>query len=466
VGTVHDATLAQAAAAVRGAVDAQRAWDALGGGARARILEAAADALEAALPRFVALCVREAGKTVPDALAEVREAVDFLRYYAGEARSLFSRPQRLSGVTGELNSLALQGRGVFVCISPWNFPLAIFTGQIAAALAAGNAVVAKPAEQTPLVAAQLVRLLQAAGVPGPVLQFLPGRGDTLGAALVANPQVAGVAFTGSTAVARLINRQLAERPGAIPVLVAETGGQNVMIVDSSALPEQVINDVLASSFNSAGQRCSALRVLCVQEEMADRILHLLQGAMKELRMGCPEELRTDVGPVIDAAAQRELETYATRIVQGARWHHRCELPEGLAASGHYVAPLAVEIRSLQVLEREVFGPILHVLRWRAGELDGLLQAIAALGYGLTLGLQTRLDSTIEQVCRAARVGNIYVNRHMIGAVVGVQPFGGHGLSGTGPKAGGPHYLPRFAQEQTITVNTTAAGGNASLLALA
>ena len=464
-GTVMEALPEDAALAVTAAAAAQAAWDRRGGAERALVLERAADAMEAALPELVGLCVGEAGKTVPDAIGEVREAVDFLRYYAGEARSRFGEGQVLPGPTGERNTLSLHGRGVFACISPWNFPLAIFTGQVAAALAAGNAVVAKPAEQTPLVAYRAVQLLHGAGVPVEVLHFLPGPGETVGAALVNDVRVVGVAFTGSTEVARLIQRQLAARNGAIPVFIAETGGQNLMVVDSSALPEQVVGDVLASSFNSAGQRCSALRVLCLQEEIADRVLHLLRGAMDELSIGAPESWSTDVGPVIDETAREQLESYAQRVQQGATWAHRCQVPADLAENGCFVAPLAVEIPSLAVLEREVFGPILHVLRWRAGTLPTLLQAAADTGYALTFGLQTRLDSTIAEVCATAPAGNVYVNRNLVGAVVGVQPFGGHGLSGTGPKAGGPHYLLRFAVERTITINTTAVGGNASLLAL-
>ncbi len=465
VGTVAEALPAEVTEAVTKAVAAQKEWDRLGGPARALVLERAADAMEMTLPALVALCVAEAGKTVPDAIGEVREAVDFLRYYAGEARGRFGEGLVLPGPTGEHNTLSLHGRGVFACISPWNFPLAIFTGQVAAALAAGNAVVAKPAEQTPLVAYRAVQLFHAAGVPVAVLQFLPGPGETIGATLVNDPRVAGVAFTGSTEVARTIQRQLAAREGAIPVFIAETGGQNLMVVDSSALPEQVVGDVLASSFNSAGQRCSALRVLCLQDEIADRVLHLLRGAMDELTIGLPEDWSTDIGPVIDETARDQLEAYASRMQTGAAWAHRCGLPKTLAMHGCYVAPLAVEIPSLASLQREVFGPVLHVVRWRAGTLPALLQAAAATGYALTFGLQTRLDSTIAEVCAEAPAGNVYVNRNLIGAVVGVQPFGGHGLSGTGPKAGGPNYLVRFALERTITINTTAVGGNASLLAL-
>ena len=464
VGTVRSATAAQVDEAIAAAAAAQPAWDAAGPGPRADALERAADLFEANTQELVAMCVREAGKSVPDSIAEVREAVDFLRYYAVRAREDFGKPVRLPGPTGESNELSLAGRGVFACISPWNFPLAIFAGQVAAALAAGNSVVAKPAEQTPLVAAQAVRLLLQAGVPGEVLQFLPGDGATVGGRAVADPRVAGVAFTGSTETARLIQRSLAARDGAIATLIAETGGQNAMIVDSSALPEQVVVDAVASAFNSAGQRCSALRILCVQEDIAAKVKRLLAGYMEELVIGDPAMLATDVGPVIDEAARAMLEAHATRIVQGAAWHHRCRLPES-TRGGTFVAPLAVQIDSLSVLEREVFGPILHVLPYRARDLESLVDAINATGYGLTFGIHSRIDGTVKRVCSRISAGNVYVNRNIIGAVVGTQPFGGCGLSGTGPKAGGPRYLHRFAHERTITVNTSAVGGNASLLAM-
>jgi RHH-type proline utilization regulon transcriptional repressor/proline dehydrogenase/delta 1-pyrroline-5-carboxylate dehydrogenase len=353
---------------------------------------------------------------------------------------------------------------VFVCISPWNFPLAIFAGQVAAALAAGNAVVAKPAEQTPLVAAQAVRLLLQAGIPGEVLHFLPGDGAIVGARAVADRRVAGVAFTGSTETAHVIHRALAARDGPIPVLIAETGGQNAMIADSSALPEQVVIDAVQSSINSAGQRCSALRVLCVQEDIAPKVKRLLAGYMNELVIGDPALLTTDVGPVIDMAARDILERHAKSIVQGAAWHHRCELGPATRA-GTFVAPLAVQIDSIGVLEREVFGPILHLLQYRARDLESLVDSINGTGYGLTFGIHSRIDSTVRRVTSRITAGNVYVNRNMIGAVVGTQPFGGCGLSGTGPKAGGPHYLQRFAHERTVTINTSAVGGNASLLAM-
>ena len=465
VGAVVDAGAAEVERALAGATAAFAGWELTPAEARAAILERAAGAFEARRAEFIALLVREAGKSVADGVAEVREAVDFLRYYAQRARLEFARPQQLPGPTGESNEMLLRGRGVFVCISPWNFPLAIYTGQLAAALAAGNAVIAKPAEQTPLVAALATELLHGAGVPGEALQFLPGDGAHVGRLLTADPRVAGVAFTGSNETANAIQRALAARPGPIATLIAETGGQNAMIVDSSALPEQVVNDAVLSAFGSAGQRCSALRVLCVQEEIADRVEALLAGAMDELAVGAPGLIATDVGPVIDAEALARLEQHAARIVTGARWSHRAAVGAG-TGTGTFFAPLAVEIPAIGALESEVFGPVLHVVRFRARDLDALVDAINATGYGLTLGIHTRIDSTVARVRSRARVGNVYVNRNMIGAVVGVQPFGGHGLSGTGPKAGGPHYLHRFATEQTVTVNTAAVGGNASLLALA
>ena len=412
----------------------------------------------------MALITREGGRTVAAALSEVREAVDFLRYYAARARAEFAMPQRLPGPTGEQDEIGLHGRGVFACISPWNFPLSIFTGQIAAALAAGNAVIAKPAEQTPLVAATAVRHLLAAGIPGDVLHLLPGDGETVGAALVADPRIAGVAFTGSTETGRAINQSLAARPGPIAPLIAETGGQNAMIVDSSALAEQVVADTLVSAFDSAGQRCSALRLLYVQDDIADRLLPMLAGAMAELRIGDPALLATDVGPVIDEPARQALERHAARMAREGRLLYQCPLPAG-TEHGTFFAPRAFEIDSAGRLEREVFGPILHVVRWRADRLDAICDEIAATGYALTLGIHSRIDETVRHVLSRLGVGNTYVNRTMIGAVVGVQPFGGERLSGTGPKAGGPRYLHRFAVERTVSIDTTAAAGNASLLSL-
>ena len=372
-------------------------------------------------------------------------------------------PEALPGPTGERNELALRGRGVFVCISPWNFPLAIFVGQVAAALAAGNAVVAKPAEQTPLIAAAAVRLLHEAGIPADVLHLLPGAGD-VGARLVAAPAIAGVAFTGSTETAWAINRTLAAKDGPIVPLIAETGGQNAMIIDSSALAEQVVDDVVASSFHSAGQRCSALRVLFVQDEIAANVVPMLTGAMAALRIGDPALLRTDVGPVIDARARDMLDAHAARMRDEGTLVFGAALgPE--TEHGTFAAPQVFEIDRLDRLTREVFGPILHVVRYGAADLDQVIDAVNATGYGLTLGIHSRIDATVAHIARRVRAGNAYVNRNMIGAVVGVQPFGGEGLSGTGPKAGGPRYLHRFATERTLSIDTTAAGGNAALMSL-
>jgi RHH-type proline utilization regulon transcriptional repressor/proline dehydrogenase/delta 1-pyrroline-5-carboxylate dehydrogenase len=429
------------------------------------VLEHAADLYETNMPELIAYCAREGGRSIPDSISEVREAIDFLRYYADRARREFGAGERMPGPTGESNELRLRGRGVFVAISPWNFPLAIFTGQIAAALAAGNSVIAKPAEQTPLVATRAVKMLLEAGIPKGALHLLPGDGATIGARIVADPRVAGVAFTGSTDTARAIHRSLANRDGALPVLIAETGGQNAMIVDSSALPEQVVNDVVQSGFNSAGQRCSALRVLFVQEDIASRVSELLAGYMEELVIGDPLLLSTDVGPVIDTPSRDMLRAHADKITRSARWHHARKLgPEH--ERGTFFAPLAVEIESLSQLTGEVFGPIVHIIRYSANRLDNVIEAVNATGFGLTLGVHTRVDATARYIASRVRAGNVYVNRNMIGAVVGVQPFGGRGLSGTGPKAGGPYYLHRFATEQTVTINTAAVGGNASLLTMA
>ncbi|MCB1629253.1 MAG: bifunctional proline dehydrogenase/L-glutamate gamma-semialdehyde dehydrogenase PutA [Xanthomonadales bacterium] len=457
-------TPAQVEQALAAAHGAQDEWDATPVELRAQMLERVADLLEAQRAEFLALTTAEAGKTLADGIAEVREAVDFCRYYAAQGRRLFGRPEPLPGPTGESNELSLHGRGPFVCISPWNFPLAIFTGQIAAALVAGNPVLAKPAEQTTLIAERAVRLFHQAGVPRAVLQLLPGDGASVGARLVADNRVAGVAFTGSTETARAINRALAHRDGPIAILIAETGGQNALIADSSSLPEQVVKDALQSAFGSAGQRCSALRVLCLQEDIADRTIALLRGAMAELVVGDPAHLATDLGPVIDADARQMLENHIERMQREAKLIGRLTLSEA-HAHGCFVAPHAFEIPTLDTLQREVFGPVMHVLRYRARDLEALLRQINATGYGLTMGVHSRIDASVERIRRHAKVGNCYINRNMIGAVVGVQPFGGEGLSGTGPKAGGPHYLLRFASERTFTVNTAAVGGNASLLAL-
>ncbi|MEO1488115.1 MAG: bifunctional proline dehydrogenase/L-glutamate gamma-semialdehyde dehydrogenase PutA [Pseudomonadota bacterium] len=462
VGTRRDATAAEVDDAFARAAAIQPGWDALGGEKRALLLEEAANLFEAATPEFLSLCQREAGKTLLDGIAELREAVDFLRYYASEARRQFTSPIALPGPTGEENSMTLHGRGVFATISPWNFPLAIFTGMASAALAAGNTVIAKPAEQTPLIAALAVKLCHEAGIPPEALQLLPGAGE-VGQMITSNPHLAGVAFTGSTETARLINQTLAAREGPIATLIAETGGQNAMIVDSSALPEQVVRDVLASAFQSAGQRCSALRVLYLQEDIADTMLTMIRGGFEALSVGDPALLKTDVGPVIDPDAQAALERHVARREQtgGAVW--RLPLDERLAA-GCFVAPTIIELGSILDLTRENFGPVLHVVRFKGEELSQVIEDINATGYGLTLGLHSRIAATRDYVQARARVGNFYVNRNQIGAIVESQPFGGEGLSGTGPKAGGPHYLARFATERVMCVDTTAAGGNASLLA--
>jgi RHH-type proline utilization regulon transcriptional repressor/proline dehydrogenase/delta 1-pyrroline-5-carboxylate dehydrogenase len=446
---------------------AQRAapqWDAAPAAHRADCLRRLADLMESNRANLMALCVREAGKTIGDAIAEVREAVDFCRYYAARACADFAGPKRLQGPTGETNQISLHGRGVFLCISPWNFPLAIFVGQVSAALAAGNAVIAKPAEQTGLIAAEAVRLMHLAGVPVDVVHLLPGDGATVGAELVKDLRVSGVAFTGSTETARRINQALAAREGAIVPLIAETGGQNAMIVDSTALPEQVVRDVVDSSFQSAGQRCSALRVLFLQEDIAERVIPMLAGAMDELVVGDPARLSTDIGPVIDAEAKATLEAHIARMTTDARLLHRTPLGPD-AAQGYFVAPAVFEISAMGQLEREVFGPVLHIVRFQAERLDAVIDDINDAGYGLTFGIHSRIGSTVDHVLRRLRVGNAYVNRNTIGAVVGVQPFGGEGLSGTGPKAGGPHYLHRFATERTVTTDTTAAGGNTSLMSI-
>lgn len=463
VGTTTECSADGAAAAVQRASDAFMQWDRTPVAQRAQALQLAADRMEAEHDALVALLQREAGKTLLDAHLEVREAVDFLRYYATQAVKV-AAPATLPAPAGESNTLQLAGRGVFVCISPWNFPLAIFIGQAAAALVMGNAVIAKPAEQTPLIAQVAVGLLHAAGVPRDVLQCLPGRGEVVGAALTSDARIAGVAFTGSTATARAINRALAARDAPIGVLIAETGGQNAMLVDSTALPEQVTDAVIASAFRSTGQRCSALRVLLVQEEIADGLLEMIAGAMQELRIGDPLDPRTDVGPVIDAEQLAALTAQRDWLRANAHRVHECDLPAGLAQQGHFFAPVAYELQGLSQLTQEHFGPILHVVRFDKHRFDALLEEINATGYGLTCGLHTRLDARVAQVAATVRAGNLYVNRNMIGAVVGVQPFGGEGLSGTGPKAGGPHYLLRFATERTVTINTAAAGGNVELAA--
>ncbi|HTN96727.1 MAG TPA: bifunctional proline dehydrogenase/L-glutamate gamma-semialdehyde dehydrogenase PutA, partial [Nordella sp.] len=464
VGEVAEADEKAIAQAMSDAAKANEGWNARGGAARAEILEKAADLYEANTPRFMALLIREAGKTLDNAQADLREAVDFLRYYAERARKEFEAPQRLPGPTGELNEISLNGRGVFACISPWNFPLAIFSGQVAAALAAGNAVIAKPAEQTPLIAFEAVKLLHQAGVPPEVLQFLPGDGARIGKSLLSHPALSGVAFTGSNDTAAIINRSLAARDGAILPLIAETGGMNAMIVDSSALPEQAVRDVLASAFDSAGQRCSAARVLFVQEDIAGRMIPMLEGAMAELTIGDPLDFATDVGPVIDEDARTMLNDHKKRMAREAKTILDMQLP-GATKAGTFVSPAAYELPSLSLLKREVFGPVLHVVRFAGDRLADVCDALNATGFGLTLGLHTRIETTVAEVRARARVGNMYVNRNQIGAVVGAQPFGGEGLSGTGPKAGGPHYLSRFATERVCSIDTTASGGNAALMSM-
>jgi RHH-type transcriptional regulator, proline utilization regulon repressor / proline dehydrogenase / delta 1-pyrroline-5-carboxylate dehydrogenase len=462
VGQSRDASAAEIAAALDAAQRAQLAWDATPAVDRAACLERAADLLETRRAEFISLLAREAGRTLPDAVSEVREAADFCRYYAARGREQFGAPQVLQGPTGERNLLSLHGRGVFVCISPWNFPLAIFTGQIVAALMSGNSVVAKPAPATPLIAHAMTLLLHEAGIPADVLQLTPSDGPAFSQVAMTHPALSGVAFTGSTATAATINRSLAHREGPIVPLIAETGGVNAMIVDATALPEQVVDDVIASAFTSAGQRCSALRVLYLQEEIADRVLEMLIGAMRCLSIGDPSEVATDVGPVISEAAKGRLLAHAERMRQEATLLHACEVGPALTG-GHFFPPHLFQLRTLDQLRTEEFGPILHVARFRSGELPQVLEAIRKSGYGLTLGVHSRIEGVATHVFRAAPVGNTYVNRNMIGAVVGVQPFGGQGLSGTGPKAGGPHYLLRFATERTLTVNTVAIGGNVELL---
>jgi RHH-type proline utilization regulon transcriptional repressor/proline dehydrogenase/delta 1-pyrroline-5-carboxylate dehydrogenase len=457
-GHIVEATPTEAHAAIAAACMGFKGWSRTLAETRAKILQRAADLLEQRSAHFIALLQREGGKTLDDALSEVREAVDFCRYYAAQGKKLFGEGEAMPGPTGESNVLILRGRGVFIAISPWNFPLAIFLGQVTAALMAGNAVVAKPAEQTPLIAAEAVSLLHEAGVPASALRLVQGDGR-IGADLVAHNDVAGVVFTGSTEVARSINRTLAAKDGPIVPLIAETGGINAMIVDATALPEQVADDVVTSAFRSAGQRCSALRLLFVQDDVADRMIEMIAGAARELRIGDPTDPATQIGPVIDAEAKLRLDTHIARMKKQARVHFA-----GTAPDGNYVAPHIFELADADQLTEEVFGPVLHVVRYRADRLDRVLQSIERTGYGLTLGIHSRIDDTVDDVIDRLQAGNIYVNRNMIGAVVGVQPFGGHGLSGTGPKAGGPHYLARFASEQTVTINTAAAGGNAALMA--
>jgi RHH-type proline utilization regulon transcriptional repressor/proline dehydrogenase/delta 1-pyrroline-5-carboxylate dehydrogenase len=462
IGTVQEGDEAIVASAMAAAQAGFPDWNATPVEQRAGVLERAGDLIEQNRGWLIALLQSEGGKTLDDCVSEVREAADYCRYYAAETRRTLV-PQALPGPTGESNALRYRGRGIFVCISPWNFPLAIFTGQIVAALAAGNAVVAKPAEQTPLIAFEAVKLLHAAGVPPSALHLVPGDGK-VGAMLVADRRVAGIAFTGSTEVARVINRALAAKDGPIPPLIAETGGINAMIVDATALPEQATDDVITSAFRSAGQRCSALRLLCVQEDVADRVLAMVSGAARELALGDPRDPATHVGPVIDAEAKDKLDRWIADMEAHGAVRFRWDRERAMPSAGIYVAPTIVELDRARELKEEVFGPVLHVVRWRSEDLDQVLDDIAGNGTALTLGIHSRIEGTIERIAARLPHGNVYVNRNMIGAVVSSQPFGGSGLSGTGPKAGGPNYLHRFAIEQVVTVNTAASGGNATLLA--
>jgi RHH-type proline utilization regulon transcriptional repressor/proline dehydrogenase/delta 1-pyrroline-5-carboxylate dehydrogenase len=461
VGVVSEAQLPQIDQAFKLARAAQPAWERSGGAARAKVLRAMGDALEANIDRLIAILSREAGKTLSDGIAEVREAVDFCRYYAVLAEDQFGAGEVLKGPVGETNTLSLAGRGVFVCISPWNFPLAIFTGQIAAALAAGNAVLAKPAEQTPLIAYEAVKLYHAAGLDPRLLALLPGRGETVGAVLTSHDGLDGVAFTGGTDTAWRINQTLAQRQGPIVPFIAETGGLNGMFVDTTAQREQVIDDVILSAFGSAGQRCSALRLLFLPTDTADGVIEGLKGAMDALKIGDPALASIDVGPVIDAEAKGALDKHLERLKHEAKVLHALETP----AAGTFFAPVLAEIPAADFLEREVFGPVLHVVRYAPEDLEQVAGALAARRYGLTLGIHSRIESFAAEVQRLVPAGNCYVNRSMTGAVVGVQPFGGEGLSGTGPKAGGPHALLRYAVERAVSVNITAQGGDPALLNL-
>ncbi len=463
VGSRIDADIEDCEQAIQNATYAFVEWDEKGVQARAELLRKFGAALEQAMPEFMALAIVEAGKTVADAVAEVREAVDFCYYYADQAEKHLM-PIELPGPTGESNQLVLHGRGPFLCISPWNFPLAIFVGQIVAALVAGNTVIAKPAEPTSLIAYKAVTLMHAVGFPQEVIQLLPGRGSVIGNKCAADERVKGIMFTGSTEVAKTIQRTIAAREGEIIPLIAETGGQNIMIVDSSALPEQVVADVIDSAFGSAGQRCSALRILYLQEDVADKIITMLIGAMKELQLGDTRDIATDVGPVINDSARSGLQEHIDRMKREAKLLYQVETSTDLN-KGTFIAPVAFELSSLQQLTREQFGPILHVLRFKEADFEKTIQEINSTGYGLTFGAHSRINKVIDELCKKVRVGNVYINRNMVGAVVGVQPFGGEGLSGTGPKAGGPHYLPRLCAEKTISINTTASGGNATLLSL-
>ena len=464
IGSVSDATEGDIEAALAHASANFLTWRDTPVSVRAEKIRRFAALLQEHRVELLALLCLEAGKTLPDAIGEVREAIDFCYYYATLAEQQMGEPVRLNGYTGERNELSLHGRGTVLCISPWNFPLAIFTGQVVAALVSGNCVIAKPAEQTPLIAGLAVQLLLQAGIPEAVLQLLPGTGEQVGARLVSDLRIKAVVFTGSTLTASLIHQSLANRGGEIVPFIAETGGQNAMIVDSTALLEQVVVDVVASAFGSAGQRCSALRVLYVQDEVYPRMIDLLKGAMAELHVGSPSLLATDVGPVIDQDALLALKNHVSAMQKKCEVLYQCPLNAD-CQTGYFMPPTIIAIDTMDALPQEVFGPILHVIRFKQDVLDNVLAEINRAGYGLTLGIHSRVNETVEYIRRRVNVGNCYVNRNMIGAVVGLQPFGGEGLSGTGPKAGGPHYLLRLCHERTYTVDTTAAGGNASLMSL-
>ncbi len=462
VGELILANPALTQAAITEAHAYQPLWQAHPMQERAALADAIGDVLEKERPELCALLIREAGKTLRDALDEVREAVDFCHYYAQQARLLMAKPTELPGPTGERNQLLLEGRGVFVCISPWNFPLAIFTGQIIAALVCGNTVVAKPARQTSLIACRAIELMHRAGIPVQALHFLPGNSSDLGPLLTSDARIEGVAFTGSTQSAWTINRALAARDSNIASLIAETGGQNALIADSTCLPEQLVKDVIRSAFGSAGQRCSALRVLYVQEEIADKVIELLAGAMACLQLGDPRSLTTDIGPVIDKREQQKLLDYIEEATRAGQLLAQIQMP-GQSTAGSFVPPTLLEIASIRDLCEEHFGPICHLVRFRSQELDHAIDDINATGYGLTLGIHTRNETLAHEIAAKIHAGNVYINRNMVGAVVGVQPFGGCGLSGTGPKAGGPHYLLRFVREKTVSNYLAAVGGNIQLL---
>jgi len=455
-----DTARAELGSCVARAARAFETWSCVPAAKRAAHLEVAAELLEGRIADLVSLIVREGGRTYADAVSEVREAADFCRYYALQARQHFAQAKLLAGPAGERNELQLHGRGVFACISPWNFPLAIFTGQIAAALAAGNTVIAKPAEQTPRVGLRAIEILHEAGIPVDAAIAVIGDGEKVGAPLIADERIAGVAFTGSVETAKRINAALAGRKGPIVPFIAETGGVNAMIVDSSALPEQVVDDTIVSAFQSAGQRCSAQRILFLDEGTAPRIVHILAGALAEMKVGDPSEPDTDIGPIIDAPAQAALARHVERLRQNAKLIGEAPAAK---ARGQFIRPIAFQLALEDLPRTEVFGPVLHVCTYRRSELPKVLRWLRDTGYGLTLGIHSRIQSFVDDVVASTRVGNTYVNRSMIGAVVGVQPFGGEGLSGTGPKAGGPHYMLRFATERTVTTNTAAIGGVTELL---